>query len=33
MESKFGIQLIPDKTTTCTLQPEDCLVVLAEDET
>lgn len=31
-EQNFGVQLIPDKNQTFSLQPDDCLVVLAENE-
>ena len=31
--ANFGVRLIPEKSTQFTLGPEDCLVVLAEDET
>ncbi|MBK1792123.1 CASTOR/POLLUX-related putative ion channel [Persicirhabdus sediminis] len=31
-DHNFGIQLIPEKNTTFTLQPDDTLVVLSEDE-
>lgn len=32
-EQNFGVQLIPEKNSTFQLQPDDCLVVVAEDET
>jgi hypothetical protein len=33
MNRNFGVKLIPEKDTTWTLQPDDCLIVVAEDET
>lgn len=33
MEENFGVKLIPEKTQSYTLGPDDTLVVLAEDET
>ena len=33
MDQNFGVKLIPEKNTRYSLQPEDALVVLAEDET
>jgi Castor and Pollux, part of voltage-gated ion channel/Calcium-activated potassium channel slowpoke-like RCK domain len=32
VDDNFGVQLIPEKTQAFTLQPDDCLIVLAEDE-
>lgn len=32
-EKNFGVKLIPEKNTKYTLQPDDCLVVVSEDET
>jgi len=32
-DSNFGVKLIPEKSTTYSFKPEDCLVVLSEDET
>ncbi|MHC4608672.1 MAG: CASTOR/POLLUX-related putative ion channel, partial [Planctomycetota bacterium] len=32
MKRNFGVTLIPEKSTRCALQADDCLVVLAEDE-
>ena len=32
-DSNFGVKLIPEKSTTYNFGPEDCLVVLSEDET
>ena len=29
----FGVKLIPEKNTTYRLKPEDCLIVVSEDET
>ncbi|MHC4524171.1 MAG: hypothetical protein ACYSU8_01350 [Planctomycetota bacterium] len=28
----FGVRLVPEKNTSCSLQPQDCLIVVAEDE-
>jgi len=33
MEKNFGVKLIPEKNTRYKIGPEDCFVVLAEDET
>jgi ion channel POLLUX/CASTOR len=33
MNANFGVKLIPEKNTRYTLQAEDCLVVVSEDET
>ncbi len=33
MDENFGVKLIPEKTSTFALQPDDALVVLSEDET
>ena len=33
MARNFGVKLIPEKNTSWTLQPEDCLIVVSEDET
>ena len=33
MRKNFGVKLIPEKNTTYTIGPEDCFVVVAEDET
>lgn len=30
--ANFGVRLVPEKNTKYTLQPDDCLIVLAEDE-
>ena len=32
-DKNFGVKLIPEKNTKYTLQPDDCLVVVSEDET
>jgi len=32
-DSNFGVKLIPEKSTTYSFAPDDCLVVLSEDET
>jgi hypothetical protein len=32
-DKNFGVKLIPEKSTTYSFCPEDCLVVLSEDET
>ena len=33
MDKNFGVKLIPEKNTRYTIGPDDCFVVLAEDET
>ncbi len=33
MDRNFGVKLIPEKNTRWTLQPDDCLIVVSEDET
>ncbi len=33
LDRNFGVKLIPEKTATFVLQPDDSIVVLAEDET
>lgn len=33
MSANFGVKLIPEKNTKYTLGPDDCLIVVAEDET
>ena len=33
MDKNFGVKLIPEKNTRYTIGPEDCFVVVAEDET
>ncbi len=32
-KKNYGVKLIPEKNKRYTLQPEDCLVVVAEDDT
>ena len=32
-DENFGVKLIPEKSTTYSFKPEDCLIVLSEDET
>ena len=32
-EHNFGVKLIPEKNTGYVFKPDDCLIVLAEDET
>ena len=33
VSDNFGVKLIPEKNTTYSLQPDDCLIVLSEDDT
>ena len=32
-DQNYGVKLIPEKNTKFTFQPDDCLVVVSEDET